>query len=927
MGLFLERLMGVVTWPTVKVVNAKGVVTAAFAIVLLSGCGGEASDNPAPDSDSDGLSDALEQSLGTNVFLADSDRDGLSDYDEVNVYNTNPMNPDSDDEGLTDFQEVTLFGTNPMLADSDGDGLSDKVEIDGDPRTDPLDSDSDDDGLTDGVEVNDYGTNPTSVDTDSDALRDFVEINNLGTNPLSSDTDGDTYPDGEEVDVDTDPVNYYSNVVEDAKLRFALPIDLSVSDGHSYAPSVVVDTDGNPHVGYHDNVDGGMEIFYVHSTDRGATFSAPLNVSNSPGIAEFAKIAVAPDGTVYITYKDNVDGTANVFLAKKTPDSDVFTPPLNVTRGAVITAASDISVDSTGRVVMIWYTTGAVVISESDDGGYLIDESGEYILDGNGLLQSSFVELVSLVSDESPATTAIAVDEDDEIHAVFGRLADNGIQVFYIRSEDRVFEDNRIQVSYADGGTAGSKVAVGGGYVYISWTDYPLDDEEEIHVARSTNGGATFETPLNVSNNESVSVFSDLAVMDDDTLVVIWQDTFDGNYETVISRSFDHGETFELPYNFNPSEEGSLVSSLAINHDNQVFIAVDDNRFGPFEAVFNRGEVGLPAVANATVTEDVLTLGATPSEKTTLNAYSTVPLFWTVRLYKKDETEKVLGRVDKLINTYVSQPQDFAVEFSVDWDGTVEEGVIDGEVGGAYFFIATGLTATGEQAAEKRVELTLVQSADASALEFTEYASSQKAFAPDGDGRQEIIWFSGNFNRSVDWTLLVEDLLGNDIYQVQGTGRSLFVEWDGVNDSGVLMGEGDYTATVVGVDADGVPVEDELSFGIDLTAPELQDLTFTPETFDPNVETMDINFHITEGAVVTVYIYQGENQLVSELHRLSYPDETDITLVWDGTTGDGGGNIVDPGTYTVRIWCRDFAANRVIEYPIVAEICVGACSE
>jgi len=68
------------------------------------------------------------------------------------------------------------------------------------------------------------------------------------------------------------------------------------------------------------------------------------------------------------------------------------------------------------------------------------------------------------------------------------------------------------------------------------------------------------------------------------------------------------------------------------------------------------------------------------------------------------------------------------------------------------------------------------------------------------------------------------------------------------------------------------------------------------------------------------------------LHRLSYPNNEDgspinIHLEWDGTTGDEGGSYVDPGTYTVRIWCRDFAANRVIEYPMVREICVGACSE
>lgn len=913
---------------------------ASFAFILsvsvLSGCGGGSVSDVA-DSDGDGLSDVLEKSLGTSAVLSDSDRDGLSDYDEVKVYGTNPMKSDTDDDGLTDKQEVIQFLTNPLLADTDSDGLSDKAEISSDPRTDSLDSDTDDDGINDGDEVNTYGTNPTSLDTDLDTLRDYVEIFNLGTNPLSSDSDADTYPDADEVNADTDPMNYYSNLTEDAKLRFALPVDLSKSDGHAYAPSVVVDSDGNPHAAFHDNVEGGMEIFYVHSDDRGETFSTALNVSNSPGIAEFAKIAVDAAGTVYIIYKDNVDGTANVFFVKKDAGSDSFDPPLNLTRGAVITAAPDIVVDSTGRVVVIWYTAGAVVISAATDGGYLVDSNGDYILDVDGHMQSSFIELGRFVADDSPTTTAITVnDDDDEIHAVFGKAAEYGVQVHYVRSFDGIFSAESTQVSFAEGGTAGSKIAVDGSYVYISWTAYPLDQKEDISLARSKDGGATFEAVVSVSDSASekasTSVFSDLAVMRDGTLVAIWQDTFAGNYETVVSRSFDHGLTFEEPYNFNPSEEGSLVSSIAINDDSQIFIAVDDNRFGPFEAIMSRGQVGLPAVAAASVTEDVLTIGVNSTESTTLNAYSTVPLYWTVKLYKKDETEKVLGRVDRKVRDFVSQPSDFSVDFSADWDGTVDAGSITGELDGAYYFLVTGLTADGVEAAEKRVNLTVVLSANASVLEFSEYLSSQKAFAPDGDGRQEIIWFSGNYNRQVDWSLVIKDSLNNEIYRDSGEGRSLFVEWNGINDAGLLMGEGNYTATATGVDSEGNEITETLDFGIDLTSPTLDGLTFSPTTIDGAGEVMDIDFSISEGAVVTLYIYQGESQLVSELHRLSYPNNEDgspinIHLEWDGTTGDEGGNYVDPGTYTVRIWCRDFAANRVIEYPMVREICVGACSE
>ncbi len=82
------------------------------------------------DSDGDGLSDYDEVNIyGTNPNLIDSDFDGLSDYEEVMTYKTNPLKADTDGDGLTDYEEVKVYGTDPLKADTDGDGYSDGEEI------------------------------------------------------------------------------------------------------------------------------------------------------------------------------------------------------------------------------------------------------------------------------------------------------------------------------------------------------------------------------------------------------------------------------------------------------------------------------------------------------------------------------------------------------------------------------------------------------------------------------------------------------------------------------------------------------------------------------------------------------------------------------------------------------------------------------
>ena len=72
------------------------------------------------DTDADGLTDAQEEEFGTNPQDLDTDWDGKSDYDELYVYDTNPLvwdepytenvsevtDPDSDDDGYSDSEEM-----------------------------------------------------------------------------------------------------------------------------------------------------------------------------------------------------------------------------------------------------------------------------------------------------------------------------------------------------------------------------------------------------------------------------------------------------------------------------------------------------------------------------------------------------------------------------------------------------------------------------------------------------------------------------------------------------------------------------------------------------------------------------------------------------------------------------------------------------
>lgn len=190
-----------------------GQVKAGLNFYLGSSTGG--------DDDRDGLSNTLEEQLGTDPENPDTDGDGLKDGEEVRRYKTSPTKTDSDGDGLRDGDELFKYRTDPAQSDTDGDGLTDgdevlkygtdplKIDTDGDTlsdgdevlkyNTDPLRADTDGDGLSDWDEIRAYRTDPTNADSDGDGLTDFEEVRTHKTDPLKADTDGGGVNDGVEI--------------------------------------------------------------------------------------------------------------------------------------------------------------------------------------------------------------------------------------------------------------------------------------------------------------------------------------------------------------------------------------------------------------------------------------------------------------------------------------------------------------------------------------------------------------------------------------------------------------------------------------------------------------------------------------------------------------------------------------------------------
>jgi len=124
------------------------------------------------DRDGDGLTDEMEELLGTDPLSQDSDHDGILDGQEYDYWQNRSQNENN--ENLGPEGDIDGDGYSNILdPDSDNDEMSDGQELE--EGTDPADPDSDNDGLADGAESF-YGTDPTNPDSDGDGILDGADV-------------------------------------------------------------------------------------------------------------------------------------------------------------------------------------------------------------------------------------------------------------------------------------------------------------------------------------------------------------------------------------------------------------------------------------------------------------------------------------------------------------------------------------------------------------------------------------------------------------------------------------------------------------------------------------------------------------------------------------------------------------------------------
>lgn len=376
------------------------------------------------------------------------------------------------------------------------------------------------------------------------------------------------------------------------------PVNLSNTSGESIRVQLLVQGNDVYTVWSDDSIGGVDDVFFSKSSDGGKVFDEPINLSQNEGSSAFPRLAVS-ESNVYVTWYDYSPGQSDIFFAKSNDGgksfevnniSDTPMPSYNPWivaisnyvyivfndggRSAVLelpngeTRIVDVSTGDEELVILVSQDYGEtfeftnlsntpnklswnarIKVSEPDvfvTWNDLVTNQSDVFFSKSSDYGKSFSKPINLSNSSlNTVDSAIGVFENN-FYVVWNDMTKRSTNIFFAKSEDSGQTFGKpINLSNTSGTpiiNRDGSLAVSDGIIFLVWYD-ESEKENYIHFTKSTDGGLTFSTPINLSQSNATSKYAQVAA-NGKNVYVMWQDYSQGNSEVFLRESTDYGVTF-----------------------------------------------------------------------------------------------------------------------------------------------------------------------------------------------------------------------------------------------------------------------------------------------------------------------------------------------------------------------------------------------
>ena len=302
---------------------------------------------------------------------------------------------------------------------------------------------------------------------------------------------------------------------------------------------------------------GNNEIFFAFSTDGGLTFSEPDNISETTGNSLGPQV-ICEGNNVYVVWQDEILGSDEIFFAFSTDGGLTFSEPDNISE--TTEESFDPQISSEGNnVYVVWSEelpdNDEIFFAFSTDGGLTFSEP-------ENISETATDSLEPQISSEGNNVYVVWEEDtpanpDFPIPEIFFAFSTDGGQTFSTPDNlsENAFESFNPQISSE------------GNNVYVVWDDNNAPGNIDIFFVFSTDGGLTFSEPENISENLGSSSGPQIS-SEGNNVYVVWDGSTDGNNDIFFAFSTDGGLTFSEPENISENAGLSIDPQISSEGNN-----------------------------------------------------------------------------------------------------------------------------------------------------------------------------------------------------------------------------------------------------------------------------------------------------------------------------------------------------------------------
>jgi len=138
------------------------------------------------------------------------------------------------------------------------------------------------------------------------------------------------------------------------KAKFKKPQNITPHDGGAFSPRVALDSVEGVNIVWGDTLEDHRRVIFVRSTDQGSTFTEAADISRSTDDAWAPEIAVDPQDAISVAWEDKATGVNQIMFCRSTDGGATFSQPKQISKGQGPASEAHLTSDSAGRLGLVW---------------------------------------------------------------------------------------------------------------------------------------------------------------------------------------------------------------------------------------------------------------------------------------------------------------------------------------------------------------------------------------------------------------------------------------------------------------------------------------------------------------------------------------------------------------------------------------------